>query len=104
MAEQWGNIGSVYRDMEKCDLALDAYNHALPLYEKLKKEEGIADQYTNIAYIHVMENRLNEALDWYRKAFPLYEKSGANKKTHFTRQNIEKLQGDTETDEGSCCC
>lgn len=101
VAEQWGNIGSVYRDSDKCDLAMDSYNHAFPIFRKLKKNEGVADQYTNIAYIHVMENRFTEALDWYQKALPLYEKAGARKKAEITRQNIAKLQEDPETDEGS---
>ena len=88
--------------MGKGDLALDSYNRALPLYKKMDKEEGVADQYTNIAYIHVMQNRLTEALEWYQKALPLYEKAGADKKFHFTRQNIEKLHEDTEANEGPC--
>jgi tetratricopeptide (TPR) repeat protein len=101
VAEQWGNIGSVYRDLDQCDLAMDSYNHALPIFKKMKENEGVADQYTNIAYIHVMENRLTEALDWYQKALPLYEKAGARKKAEITCQNIAKLQGHPETDEGS---
>ena len=80
---------------------MDSYNHAFPIFRKLKKNEGVADQYTNIAYIHVMENRFTEALNWYQKALPLYEKAGARKKAKITRQNIAKLQGDPETDEGS---
>jgi tetratricopeptide (TPR) repeat protein len=92
VAEQWGNIGSVYRDLGRHEKALESYHKALPIYTAHGRFEGVADQYTNIAYIHAMRGSYREALEWYRKAVPLYEEAKSEKKLAFTRQNVEGLE------------
>jgi tetratricopeptide (TPR) repeat protein len=95
VAEQWGNIGSVYRDMKKYENAMESYNCALPIFEKLGYREGVADQYTNIAYVHVMREQFEQALDWYEKALSIYMEEGSEKKTEFTKRNIDNLKSDS---------
>jgi tetratricopeptide (TPR) repeat protein len=91
-AEQWGNIGSVYRDLERHEKAIESYHNALSIYTAHGLFEGVADQFTNIAYIHAMKGSFREALEWYRKAVPLYEEAKSGKKLAFTRQNVEGLE------------
>lgn len=91
-AEQWGNIGSVFRDMRRYPEALHSYERALCLFESMGHREGVADQCTNIAYIHATSNRLQEACAWYRRALPLYQEAGSERKARLTRQNLESLE------------
>lgn len=96
VAQQWGNMGSAYRDMEDYDQAMESYGRALPLYEGLDQAAGVADQLTNMAYIHTMRQQLPEALALYRKAVPLYSESGDARKAELTRQNIAALESSLE--------
>ncbi len=96
VAQQWGNMGSAYRDMKDYDQAMESYGRALPLYEGLDHAAGVADQLTNMAYIHTMRHQLPEALALYRKAVPLYSQSGDTRKAELTRQNIAALESSLE--------
>ncbi len=91
VAEQYGNMGSAYRDMEKFDYTLQCYEKALPIFVELGQIEGEADQYTNMAYGYVMKKDPAGALIWYRKGYEPYLKANIQKKVGFTRQNIENL-------------
>lgn len=92
MAQQLGNIGSAYRELNQNENALESYRQALPLYRKLGHGEGAADQCTNIAYMLVRMDRIKEALRWYRQALPLYEKTENREKSDLTKQNITHLE------------
>jgi len=92
MAQQLGNIGSAYRELNQNESALESYRQALPLYRKLGHAEGAGDQCTNIAYILVRTDRIKEALSWYRKALPLYKKTENREKFDLTEQNIAHLE------------
>ena len=98
-AKQWGNIGSVHRDKQEWNFALESYSRALTLYQELEYDEGIADQHTNIAYIYVMSGELNAALEKYKRALSLYRAINNKDKANFTKQNILNLQ----TRIGRCC-
>jgi tetratricopeptide (TPR) repeat protein len=49
LGEQFGNIGSVHRDMNEWDLALSNYFDSLEIFEKIDRKAGIAAQYSNIS-------------------------------------------------------
>jgi len=92
VAEQWGNIGSVYRDLEQPDRALENYQQALAIYRELGHTERIADQCTNIAYTRFMQQDHADALRWYREALALYTAAGSEPKLRFTAENVERLE------------
>lgn len=92
VAEQYGNIGSIHRDLDQPSEALAAYAEALAIYRQLEMPERIADQYTNIAYAQCMMNEPNEALRWYREAVSLYAEAGSERKRTLTADNVARLE------------
>lgn len=92
VAEQWGNIGSVHRDLEQPERALENYQRALAIYRELGHTERIADQCTNIAYTRFMQQDHADALRWYREALTLYTAAGSEPKRRFTAENVERLE------------
>jgi tetratricopeptide (TPR) repeat protein len=92
VAEQWGNIGSVYRDLDQPDDALENYLKALSIYRELGQTERIADQCTNIAYTRFMKQDYAAALTWYRKALAHYTEAGNEQKLRLTAENVERLE------------
>jgi len=100
VAEQWGNIGSVYRDMGQPDAAVGNYREALSIYRGLGLRERAADQCTNLAYALFMKKEYGEALGWYREALALYTEAGSAEKRGLTAENVARLEsalaGDSE--------
>jgi tetratricopeptide (TPR) repeat protein len=92
VAEQWGNIGSAYRDLEQPDHALENYQRALAIYRELGHTERIADQCTNIAYTRFMQQDHADALKWYREALTLYTAAGSEPKRRLTEVNVDRLE------------
>ena len=91
MAEQFGNIGSVHRDLEQPDEALESYAEALAIYQELGLRERAADQCTNIAYARFMKKDYDEALRWYREALSLYTETDSEEKRKLTAENVARL-------------
>ncbi len=92
LGEQFGNIGSVYRDMEQWDAALENYSKSLAVFEEAGHHTGIADQYSNIGYAHFRQGRLESALQFLQAAKGLYDGIGEEKKAQLCDQNIEALK------------
>jgi len=90
--EQLGNIGSVYRDIEKWDASLDSYFKALETFEEVDHKIGIADQYSNIGYAYSRQGELKNAFQFFGKAKALYEKLGEERKSQLCDQNIQALK------------
>jgi tetratricopeptide (TPR) repeat protein len=91
MAEQYGNLGSVHRDLDQLDEALECYAEALAIYQQLGLRERAADQCTNIAYARFMKKEYDEALRWYREALALYTQTGSEDKRALTAENVVRL-------------
>jgi tetratricopeptide (TPR) repeat protein len=91
-AQLWGNIGSIHRDQDRYQSAIESHHHALLLYEELGHIEGIADQYANIAYACAMDGRYQEAHGWFAKALPVYVEGKNTSKAQATRQNMDNLE------------
>jgi tetratricopeptide (TPR) repeat protein len=92
VAGQWGNIGSVHRDMEQPDDALRSYEESLAIYRELGLKEPEADQCTNIAYALVMKGELANALSWCHEALSLYTDAGCEGKSGLVADNIARLE------------
>lgn len=92
MAEQRGNIGTVYRDLDQPARAIENYQQALNLYRRLDHRERCGDQLTNIGYALVMQNAASEALWWYREGLACYTAAGVESKVRSTSENIDRLE------------
>ncbi len=92
VAEQWGNIGTVYRELEQPDHAIKNYQKALAIYREIDNRERIGDQYTNIAYAHMMKQTFKNALRWYRESLSYYTIAGCEEKAHSTQANIDRIE------------
>ena len=92
MADQLGNISSVYRDIKQYDNALVICGDAMKVYKEINHKTGIGDQYSNIAYLYVMKGDLSTALDFYKSAMSFYDEAGEEEKASLTKKNIEKLE------------
>ncbi len=91
-AQQWGNIGSSYRDLQKYDKAISNYEKALSLYEKTGQTAAAADQFTNLAYAYAMNREKDRAVDMYRKAAALYNELQDKNRYSLTMKNLEALE------------
>lgn len=89
---QYGNIGSVYRDKEAFDSALENYTLALSHFEKAAFPPGIADQCGNIGYVYFRKKDPETALEWFKKAFAIYMEAGDREKAEMIRKNMETLE------------
>jgi tetratricopeptide (TPR) repeat protein len=92
VAEQWGNIGSVHRDMGQPEEALPNYAKALAIYRELGQTERAADQCTNIAYALFVKREYPESLGWYREAISFYAAAGSEQKRALTAENVARLE------------
>lgn len=91
LAWQLGNVGSVHRDKEEHQAALENYSKALAIFEEQDESLGMADQYSNIGYIHARKRERETALKWFQKAKALYESLGQERKASLAEQNIQIL-------------
>ena len=96
-AWQLGNAGSVYRDKEEHQAALESYSKALAIFEEQDESIGMADQYSNIGYIHAMKRERETALEWFQKAKALYDSLGQERKASLAEQNIQLLTSSGNT-------
>jgi len=92
LARTWGNLGSVHRDAEDFNSALEAYIDSLRLYQELNDVAGIAGQYANIAYIKALSGELDSALDFFRNAEQCYSATGDAGRMRDTQSNCERLE------------
>jgi tetratricopeptide (TPR) repeat protein len=92
MAIQIGNMGSVYRDQELPDSALEYYQESLDILQKHNFNLGIADQHSNIAYAYSQKGELTSALTHFQEAEKLYEELGEKEKAALCTENIKALK------------
>jgi len=97
LGEQTGNVGSVYRDLERWDDSLTAYFQALAIFEEEKNERGIADQYGNIAYSFSCMGEPSKAFSYFTEAKKIYDRLGDEEKAVLCAQNLKALQAYADT-------
>mgnify|MGYP002397534814 CR=1 FL=1 len=75
-AKCYNNNAIVYRVMEQSDKAIESYNKALAINEKLKYSFGIASNYLNLGIELLATNKILEAYGSMKKAESLFKKIG----------------------------
>jgi tetratricopeptide (TPR) repeat protein len=91
VGEQFGNIGSVYRDKGMWDAARVSYDKALSAFKLKGYMPGLADQYSNIGYICAQKKDFDSALEWFYKAKALYEEMNLVERARLVDKNISEL-------------
>jgi tetratricopeptide (TPR) repeat protein len=56
--------------------ALESYQKALTIRERIGDQQGIASSYNNIGLIHKTQGRYAEALEAHQKALAIHERIG----------------------------
>ena len=83
ISEQHMNIGLVYLDMSKYQLALDhmtrALNMAEELYGKHSNHINLAISYINIGAVYAEQNKYDTALEYYKKSMDINKKDSDDK-------------------------
>ncbi len=104
LGEQFGNIGSVNRDMGHLKSSLMNYSKSLAIFIEQGYTLGIADQYSNIGYIYYLQDELENALRFIQKAKSLYDEMGKEKKSQLCDQNIWALEKALSSKEKTTRC
>jgi tetratricopeptide (TPR) repeat protein len=87
-------IGLIYYDQERYVEALEAYQKALTIRERIDDQKGIADCYNNIGNIHADQGRYAEALESYQKALIIRERIGDQQGIAVSYNNIGVIHAD----------
>jgi tetratricopeptide (TPR) repeat protein len=69
-------IGIIHYAQGRYAEALEAYQKALAIRERIGDQQGIANCYNNIGIIHADQGRYAEALEAYQKALTIRERIG----------------------------
>ncbi|NJD52255.1 MAG: tetratricopeptide repeat protein [Candidatus Methanoperedens sp.] len=72
-ATRFNNIAGVYRQWGKLQLALEYFQKALEIDEKLKDIRGKAARFNNIGGVYLQLGKLAQALEYFQKALGIYE-------------------------------
>lgn len=91
LADQLQNMGSVHRDRQDFDAAVDLYEKARVLFEGNSLPIQTADQHANIGFALYRLKRPGPALDHYRSALAIYRQAGDEAKADLVRKNIAVL-------------
>ena len=71
LARDYGNIGSMYDDMDKYEQVLQYYNKALDIDTELNDRVGLALGYWRIASAFEKINKNKDALEYYNKTLEI---------------------------------
>ena len=77
MADQYGNLGLIYRKRGDLDTAEGFHLKSLGLNEELDRKEGMANQYGNLGLIYQSRGDQAKACEHWAKAKALFEEIGA---------------------------
>jgi serine phosphatase RsbU (regulator of sigma subunit) len=76
MATLYNNIGNIHKAQGRYAEALEAFQKALTIQERIGNQEGMATLYNNIGNIHAAQGRYTEALEALQKALTIRERIG----------------------------
>ena len=85
-------IGAAYYGLSNYEKALQFFQHAQIVYERIGDKQGLADTYNNIAIIYseVLGQR-DEAMNYYRRALALAEKTGYKSRVAAILSNMANI-------------
>jgi len=101
LASLFHNMGRIDNAQANYAQALEWYEKALPIFEKVpgKEHPATAGTYNNIALVYQNQGEYDKALVWYQKALPIYEKELGKEHpftatTYNNMANVYYQQGD----------
>ena len=86
-----GNIGVVYRNQGKLDVALASSQAALELFKQIGNLLGQANTLGNIGNVYADQGKLEVALEQLRQARILYQGIGTRTLVHVVEKEIRRL-------------
>ncbi|PLX01083.1 MAG: hypothetical protein C0594_14560, partial [Marinilabiliales bacterium] len=78
MSMCYTNIGIIHNSQNNHEYAIDYYNKALEIYDKLDNKLGISQCYTNIGNVRFGQEKYDEAIEYYEKSIDISEEIGDN--------------------------
>jgi len=84
-------IGLIHYAQGRYAEALESYQKALTIRERIGDQQGIADCYNNIGIIHADQGRYAEALEAYQKALAIHERIGDQQGIAICYNNIGNI-------------
>ena len=91
MANQYGNLGIVFKMRGDLDEAEAMYRKALIIYEQLESKEGMANQYGNLGLLHWERDEFNRARQTWTRALDLYLQVGIPDKITLIQSRLDGL-------------
>ena len=92
MANQYGNLGIIYRLRGDLDKAEEFHKKALDINKELRSKDGMAINKWNISLIKEEQNKLTKALELTKEARELYEQVGIPHEVEKADKRIAHLQ------------
>lgn len=77
LAAAYGNLGSIYKQADELDLALNCFTHAYMLHQKKGALKGQRTQAGNIGTVYHKRGQFEHALEWYQLARSIDESLGS---------------------------
>jgi tetratricopeptide (TPR) repeat protein len=68
-------IGFIHQEQGRYVKALESYQKALTIFERIGNQQGVATCHNNIGVIHATQGRYAKALEAFQKALTIYERN-----------------------------
>ena len=91
-ASDLGNMGLVYQDKGNLDKALELFNQAFDIDERINDRLGQATQLGNMGGAYLAKGELDKAYDCYLDALDVYKHLGAKSKAQAINKQIEVVK------------
>ena len=91
MAFCYNNIGTVHKNKQEYDLAIEYFLKSLKMKEELGNKKAMASSYNNIGNAYQDKGDADKAIDFYSKALAIYEEFGNKKEMAIAYNNIGNL-------------
>jgi serine phosphatase RsbU (regulator of sigma subunit) len=91
IAGSYNNIGNIHYAQGRYAEALESYQKALTIRERIGDRQGMAGSYNNIGNIHYAQGRYAEALEAFQKALAIFERIGDQENIALSYTNIGTL-------------
>jgi len=91
MANQYGNLGLIYRRRGELDKAEEMHLKSLAIAEKLSLKEQMAANYSNLGAVYKEREDNKKAREYWEKALTLYKIIGMKPEVEKTQRLIEGI-------------
>jgi len=90
------NLGAVYADIEKLDLAINVLLEGSDLASKSDNVIAEAIFFSTIAGVYYKQNNYDSAIEYYEKSIELFQKNQFNKGVAYSKMGLAMLYEDTK--------